>query len=164
VDEYLSIEGGGWVRWIGSPAEASGFGIPAIRVRFAEFNGRLVPVEVNVKNEPAGLSADVFRRVPLGRLERWVNRSDLAGLVTGDAPTTEERRPVSPRIAVPQRQGRKAYPDVFYRRVAAAVSYGHSTRVIAERSGVPESTVNRWIKGARERGFLAPSRHEEGRR
>lgn len=163
-NEYLSVGEGGWVRWL-----RTGYGVSNVRLRFEPDAGeRLVAREIRIEYED-GLMAEMLREVPLARLERWVNRADVAALVferlpgaTTAAPIEEPWRRTGPRIAVPQRRGRASYPDSFYKRVAEVVSAGNSARAIAEASGVPSTTVNRWIKGARERGFLARSRSAEG--
>jgi hypothetical protein len=54
------------------------------------------------------------------------------------------------------------YPDSFYRKVAAAYTrLAHEGRgpaqVLADVNDVPETTIVRWIREARRRGFLAPS-------
>lgn len=54
------------------------------------------------------------------------------------------------------------YPDAFYRDVAKAWRLCVSLRVrpgpaLAEANDVPVSTVQRWIKGARQRGALCAS-------
>lgn len=58
----------------------------------------------------------------------------------------------------------RPYPDAFYRQVAAA--YGrlagqvhNPTATIAERSGVPLSAAQRWVRVAREKQFLPPPQH-----
>jgi hypothetical protein len=155
--EHLAIEKDGWVRWM-----RSGYGILNVRIRFKpDPGGRLVAREVRTVFED-GLQAAMLR-VPLARLERWVNRPDVADLVLEANEGAEARRQrIGPRIAVPTRKGRKPYPDSFYRRLAVIVAAGHSARAIAEASGVPTTTVTRWIKGSRQRGFLKPSRSPAG--
>lgn len=151
VDEALAIEGGGWVRWI-----RSGYGLADVRIRFVETpGGRSVPIEVRVADAD-GVRPDQLRDIPLARLERWVNSPEF-GQAAGKGEELPRPR-VSARIPVPPRHGRDAYPDSFYRRVADVASAGWSAREIAERSGVPASTVTRWIKGCRERGYLPPAR------
>ena len=54
-------------------------------------------------------------------------------------------------------------PDEFYRQVAAVYgslsgASGSPAVKIAERKGLPVSTVHRWVKEARRRGFLPPGR------
>jgi hypothetical protein len=157
-DEYLSIEEGGWVRWI-----RTGYGLPtAVRIRYSpDERGRLVAREVQIVDED-GIRTEWLREVPLGRLETWANRADVAELVLQGAGVDATRPRTGPRVPIPARKGRASYPDGFYQRVADAVTAGHPARAIADASGVPLSTVNRWIKGARERGFLAPSRRGGG--
>jgi hypothetical protein len=166
-DEYLSVEEGGWVRWLRTGRT---FG-ETVRIRFSQdASGRLVAREIRIAEDEEdgdGLRAEMLR-VPLGRLERWVNRADVARLVdelmrgSGSEPVKSPRPRTGPRVDPPDRKGRSSYSDGFYRRVAEAVAAGHSARAIADASGVPPTTVNRWIKGARERGFLARSRRAEG--
>lgn len=52
-------------------------------------------------------------------------------------------------------------PDAFYRDVARAYSSAaqesrRPAAVLAEEAGVPVTTVHRWIREARRRGFLGP--------
>lgn len=54
-------------------------------------------------------------------------------------------------------------PDGFYRRVAdryaeLVITTNAPARDIAAESGVPVTTVHRWIREARRRGHLAPAR------
>ena len=63
-------------------------------------------------------------------------------------------------IEVPDERRR---PDEFYRHVAEvfslAASMGPRPAVrIADASGVPVSTVHRWVKEARRRGLMSPAR------
>lgn len=67
----LSIGNGGWVRY--EDAELD----PSVFVRFADRDGRLVPIDMFL---PAmdGLDAGLLRKVPLGVLQAWVNEPDIA--------------------------------------------------------------------------------------
>ncbi len=54
-------------------------------------------------------------------------------------------------------------PDGFSRRVAeaygeAVATTAHPAKRLAEEAGVPVTTVHRWIREARQRGFLPPAR------
>jgi hypothetical protein len=156
--EHLAIETAGWVRWLRS----GGYGISDVRIRFEpDERGRLVAREIRIADED-GLRAEQLREVPLARLERWVNGAEVTAAIRGEQAGKVPRQRIGAKVVVPTRRGRAPYPDPFYRRVGDVVVAGHSARAIAEASKVPVSTVNRWIKGARERGFLEPSRRGEG--
>jgi hypothetical protein len=146
------------VRWL-----PTGYSPGKVRVRFTPTpGGRLVATEVHVADDEP-LSVEALRMIPLPRLERWVNRPDVRQIIESAGEAEDIRRPhASARITPPARKGRQPYPESFYRRVAEVVSVGWSAPAIAEDSGVPTSTVNRWIKGARERGMLPPSRSRKG--
>jgi hypothetical protein len=101
------------------------------------------------------LNSGVDPPVPL-----WRSPGPLDDVET--AATIGRRR--SARLTVPE-GSRK--PDAFYRRVATTYSAlaAHSTRPaaeLAEANNIPASTAHRWIKRARELGFLAPG--HKGRR
>jgi transposase-like protein len=90
--------------------------------------------------------------------------------------TVGELRKEAARVAEEQRELRRrgvvrrqltrpdpADPEEFYRLVATA--YGEyaaesnaPAKGIAEEAGVPVTTVHRWIREARRRGFLPPAR------
>lgn len=147
-----------------------------------EHDGRLSIVELLV---PRGgpVTTDQLRQVPLGRIDAWANGpmnretilaslslepvslEDAASLVAeSDAAAidraTNRRRKRSLRIQKPE--GAK-YPDSFYQRVAElyldlAASGGRPAAAIAEANAVPTTTVHRWIRQARDRGFLHKGR------
>ena len=64
-------------------------------------------------------------------------------------------------VDVPERRG--DYGDDFYKRAAdryalAAIHFAAPAPKLAEANDVPLSTVHRWVKEARRRGFLGASR------
>lgn len=72
-----------------------------------------------------------------------------------------QEEPIDLHLEVPG--DRRGYGDDFYRRVAAV--YGAASQrsrgpaqMIADANGVPVSTVHRWVKEARRRGFLGAGR------
>ena len=64
------------------------------------------------------------------------------------------------RHLVPKQPGESA--DDFYRRVAAFYRAalerdGKPTAAIVATAGVPKTTAARWVREARQRGFLPPT-------
>lgn len=132
----------------------------------ADDRGRLIPVKVTVAAD-GGVRADVLRTVPLQAIEAAANSG--IGEILLAANTAEQssepvpvwsRRPAL-NLRAPAGRGRKS--DEFYKRVAAAYSWLSANQsrpgpanVLAKRNDVPISTVHRWVKTARARGFLAP--------
>jgi hypothetical protein len=99
--------------------------------------------------DPEGAAA-LHQAVELAEREQQIGR---------DAAYREWRQQHYARLPVPEGTSRK--PDEFYRRVAEVYSTvaGWTSRPgpeIAEANGVPVTTVHRWVKRARELGFLAP--------
>lgn len=70
--ERLTEGFGGWVRWQGTD-----FPHPVF-IRLTEESGRLVVAELYISGDGARLDARTFRRLPLGRIETWVNQPDVA--------------------------------------------------------------------------------------
>ncbi|MFI0354485.1 hypothetical protein [Actinomadura sp. 9N407] len=134
----------------------------------------------------AEVSAEALRAVSVSRLEAAINAptSQEKGALDAWAqggkghqadddltlPALRERA-----VKVAERQQRRARklgrptgenPDQFYREVAFAYSeLARTTRApaktLAEESEVPTTTVHRWVREARQRGFLPPG--EKGR-
>lgn len=76
-----------------------------------------------------------------------------------------ERRPRTPEIGLPPPLGRPDTADLdgFYRQVAehyraAVILSVRPAAQMAERAQVPVTTVHRWIREARRRGYLPPGR------
>ena len=110
-------------------------------------------------------TAEKLRDVPLARIEAAVNANPSLH---------EELEKAIPEAAVSWRRGRAAQrlklerpssrrlDDSFFQQVAdayqAAVANGlPPAKTLAAESDTPAGTVNRWIAGARARGFLPPS-------
>lgn len=158
-------------------------------VRFAvSSSGRLVVAELRVV-APDGVSAEMLRRVPLGRIEAMVNSPELADAIRGDVEAASEtEREIGPgagelkdheemevhvrrrtrrdlKLRIPSERRR---PDEFYRQVAVAYATAAQTtrgaaQAVAAANDVPVSTVHRWMKEARRRGVAGAARGSEQR-
>jgi hypothetical protein len=156
--------GGGWLL-------ASNQQTDRVAVRFAKNEaGRWEPVELRM---------DADRRVPLASMESAANgiaREHLEERLHWDEPPQQWRppslqpgqlwNPKAPRLRAKVLPGARK-SDVFYQRVAALYSQRatQSSRPaveMANANGVPVTTVHRWVKEARRRGFLPPG--QRGRR
>lgn len=144
-------------------------------VPFFDDRGAVTVSEVRV-SAPGGVTTAELRRVRLGELVALV-AEDLdpyrdAG--SAQAATKQLRQALrrrarervlerlEPKLDLPRRTG-GAYPDAFYAQVArvwrTCTAMGVSpARTLADANGVPESTVNAWFKGARNRGLLPYTR------
>jgi hypothetical protein len=139
-------------RVITMSVESESGGLLHVTAEFAAFaGGRFGPVRVVIEND-AGVTAGDLRRVPLATLDRTANnlREILDGL---------DELPLPRRTA----GARPEDPDAFYKRVALryarVVEDTHAPApVLAEEAGVPVTTVHRWIREARRRGYLPPAR------
>jgi hypothetical protein len=128
--------------------------IPVGRIEAAA-NAQLVIVDDAVV--PAPLAQRPTRPDPWTPDGGW-ETSDPARAVPRPSPAAP-----SPPGGLSSPGGRRGRPDGFYRDVAHAYLdlAQASTRpvaVLAERHGVPATTVHRWVKEARRRGFLPPGR------
>jgi hypothetical protein len=118
-------------------------------------------------------AARSFTRRYLGA-KHWLadmQRAQVPGTGTRQAPLHElgEVEPVEPpdlgaTLDVP---AAKPYPDRFYQEVAEtfrrlAPWHRSPATVIAEDNAVPPSTSHRWVKIARQKGFLEPGRRGKG--
>lgn len=153
--------------------------VPAICLRFGDDDGRLRVVEMHwAPGTP--VSPDMLRRVQLGKIETWVNRHENARELRERLARREPnlRRLASsldeeggklasmPRYRIahlPVPEGRGRYPDSFYQRVGELYSYleateGGAASSLADANDVPVTTIHRWVKEARRRGFLPPGR------
>jgi len=98
-----------------------------------------------------GLKPPASRQVPT-----WVYRRLTELDARSEAPTRPRLK-----LRIPPRPGKRA--DEFYRRVAEAYGWlatrsRRPAAELAELNDVPITTVHRWIKEARHRGFLGPGR------
>jgi hypothetical protein len=139
-----------------------------VHVRFRENDrGRLEPVELRLETERP-IDSTVLRQLPLTMLE---------GLANSGAADSQPAPEPQPLAGVPLARGARgaallkvppgAKPDWFYERLAVAyrnlaVRSNRPAVLLAERNGVPVTTVHRWVKEARRRGFLPPG--QKGRR
>lgn len=94
----------------------------------------------------------------------------MARGVGKDVPMSElrERVPTAPpkkraRRRKPLRRPDGTDPQAFSQQVAeayneAVLSTSKPAKVLAEEAGVPVGTVHRWIREARQRGYLPPAR------
>jgi hypothetical protein len=130
--------------------------------------GRMEPVELRLEADRP-IDSTMLRQLPLTVLEGHANRqpSDVRD------PTPDPQPPAGARLS-PGRSGAAllkvppgAKPDWFYERLAVAYSNlalrsNRPAVLLAERNQVPVTTVHRWVKEARRRGFLPPG--QKGRR
>jgi len=154
--EYVPGEDELWDRLGGDDWGAIDGVVEGVRVYATwgeDSNTRLVVTGLMVSGSPKRpVTADVLRAIPIGRLEASANEARLAS-----ASRALER----PEVKLSRPDGRN--PDAFYEAVAAhyrwhaAVSPKPAARM-AEASNVPVSTVHRWIREARLRGFLPPGK------
>jgi hypothetical protein len=177
----LSAANGGWVR--ATIDDEPPF---YVRVRPNE-RGRLEVIELRL--EPGGpIDSNTLRRVQLARVEAQVNAAGfrehiIAGL---DLPATMDfdRKYATAGAHLDQRvtttaTGHKKVtrlqvpttnpkPARFYKQIASLytrLSADANSRPavdLAEAAGVPVTTVHRWVREARRRGFLPPG--QRGRR
>jgi hypothetical protein len=124
---------------------------PTVKVQVATTDaGRVRICALQVEGE---VSADVLRKIPVGRIEAAANAElhpDADGAPHLGAVVPDELR--SPT---------GGYPDAFYDFVATAYRHlaGTSSRPVgelADANDVPVTTAQRWVKEARRRGLLAP--------
>ena len=140
-----------------------------VNVRFrVNDRGRLEPVELRLETERP-IDSTMLRQLPLAMMELAAN----SGQVQRVEAASEPHPPAGPLLA-PHRRGSAllkvppgAKPDWFYERLAVAYSNlalrsNRPAVLLAERNGVPVTTVHRWVKEARRRGFLPPG--QKGRR
>jgi hypothetical protein len=81
VEDRLSVGKRGWVRYQARSIEPT-----AVFVRFADEEGRLVVRELYVSAEGGPMDPEQVRRLPLGRIEAWVNEPDTAEVVRRHMP------------------------------------------------------------------------------
>lgn len=120
------------------------------------------------------ITARDLRDVPLGRIEVWVNELAHQGLVDVIKPKLSDAVQFDdPATGTPTwvdklpPAGKRDKGDEFYRRVGevygkAAVASTRPAADLATVWEVPVTTIHRWIREARRRGFLPPA--EPGRR
>ncbi len=163
-------DGEGWVLYDSSKLPVS------ISVRFVEISQRLVPVEVRISRDE-GINVGLLRKIPLGRLEALANSSGIADTIRqalavdhatraraedGSRSSGSARAWIWPKDARVDVPTGRPYPDSFYQAVATAydglLECGRPPApTIAEANKVPVTTVHRWVRETRKRGFLPPA-------
>jgi hypothetical protein len=166
----LDFEGDGWVGYT-HPGKRYG---TRIHVSFKPGPGRWIVDGVQFAD--FRVTARDLRDLPLGKIEAWINQLAQQGLVdpaavpaklsdtvafaiTGGTATWVPKPPPAP--------AKGAKPDEFYRRIGEI--YGKAALVsprpaadLAEAWEVPLTSVHRWVRVARGRGYLPPT--EKGRK
>lgn len=179
MPESLMVGAGGWVKFWSDALPADVY----VRYHQNDGAGRLVAVDLYVAAhtpDASVLNSDLLRRIPFGRIDQLVQlpeqseplRSEIKSRgprlyeeVVAHFPGRKTKRAVQKasaghtleRLKVPS--GRP-FGDDFYRAVAdqyrTALRFSSApANVIAERNRVEVSQVHRWIKVARQKGFLA---------
>jgi hypothetical protein len=155
-----------------------------------EREGRAVIEQLVIESElesQRGIRLDLLRALSLSRLSarviaqlraepEWIELLERAGLAVVSEADRRRAKEAAARAAKQplRRRGRAGYPDEHYRRIALRYielvqehgSKGVLVRIAEEESRrrgyrVAHATVRDWVRGARERGFLAPG--ERGR-
>jgi hypothetical protein len=158
-----------------------------LQVRFADRAGRLEVVELHwLKASSEGaITGEDLRAVRLGQIEASANSPRIAEKIRESLGHDQELKWSQPAITAghlverlaklvadrPRKklrvpEGRGKYPDSFYDLVGSLYVLAASRSqppapFIAEMAEVPVSTVHRWIREARRRGFLAPSKRRK---
>lgn len=162
--EQYGVGDGGWVSCTSTDFPSR------IRVRFVDESGYLRPVELLVEEGGEKLTATLMRRLPIGQIEAFVNRSPdaaenlrsrlhkpgpvkfLAGTKPAEFGRRQKQRDLLIDVPVSRDRG-----DGFYRDVldvyGIALEMGHRApaRAVAEANKVPVTTVHRWVKEAKRR-------------
>jgi hypothetical protein len=101
----------------------------------------------------------------------WQAPAALKDLVGWPPPDEGRNEPRQRRVAIklPLKVDERSRPDEWYQKLASAYAYLSTfsrspAQDIAKANDVPVTTVNRWVKEARRRGLLAPSRRSTGGR
>ena len=158
-----------WVRWTD----------PDCLVRFTDRDGRWVLTGLRVESTER-VDTTLLRSIPIGRIEDQYNAGATGNIKAtgfgnikatglGNIKATvygsgdggvRGSMPKLGRIEVPPT---RPYPETFYGQVAEVyrelLAMGYQpTATIATASNVPTTTVTRWIREARQRGYLPPGR------
>lgn len=160
-------------------------GLDGLHVRVARAeDGRLLITDLYVHG--AEITAEAVRGISISRLEAALNDPAISGTLEGvglrswaqggkghwpddeltlpalrQRASTVESRQQRRLVKLSRPTGRDS--DSFYRDVASAYAeLARATRapakVLAEEAEVPITTVHRWVREARRRGFLPPGR------
>lgn len=106
-----------------------------------------------------GVSSGMLRAVPITALEALLNHSSYRGALTEEPRLFNLR----PRRAVLTAPSKRPYSDAFFKKVADVylrhLQDGEKPApAMAAAAGVPVTTIHGWVKEARRRGHLAPTR------
>lgn len=182
--EYVAVGSGGWLFWF-LPDEPADIRVQVKDVKGRLQVTALFVEGFSTEAEQHVLKAKDLRALPIGRLEDFLNDAVVAKAIREDIDgrgygadfhpgrlATEEAREVAdsfelripPRVSL-RLDGAKdsRHTEDFYRQVAAVwIVAGTTSRApatdIARANKVNETAVHRWVREARRRGFLAPSR------
>ncbi len=167
---------GGWVRF-----EVENLPGPLLLRFRPDDEGRLRVAELYLPSDGEPIEARHLRALPLHKPEAIANSrvfrkaveaeldepvGDLRELLAGWCAWDDKPRPrrCARRVKLPPlpRPEGFRYDDDFYELVAdhyvARVQAGtRPARGMADEAGVPVTTVHRWVREARRRGFLAPT-------
>lgn len=167
----------GWVHVRDDPA-----GVDALYLRF-DAQGRIV--EMYIDGEGNEITPAQVRRLHLLRYRaKALSRPDLLNMMLqGPDPEIrtrleegfpDSRGRLTPELHEPdpitelRPPGPDGLTDAFFRELASAytsaVARGERpNKTLAEQTGYPKRTVERWVYLARKRGFLTPTRPGEAR-
>lgn len=124
-------------------------GFAGIEVQLApDANGR--KVITGLKVEASAITAELLRRIPVGRIEQAANHR---AAVDTDLP--------------PLRREDATSPEDFSKLVAAhfkvwAQTHSNPVSHMARVAGVKPPTVHTWVREARLRGLLPPAKRRKG--
>lgn len=179
-DEVPRISRDGWIS-LPVPGGAGG-----VHARVRNRDGRTVITELYMHGDE--ITSTTVRAIPIGRIEAMANtpgatvrsregdhtvKGPLVALaaagLSGDVPMSElrERVPDTPEAHRSEREPLTrpdgSNPEEFSKRVArayseAVVMTSKPAKLLADEANVPVGTVHRWIREARQRGFLPPAR------
>ncbi len=163
---------GGWVRYEED-------GVPG--AVYARLNDQGDVVELHIDRGGSAITGSDLRRLRLDKLRSLASaRPDLAVAMGWGRPdaaqyvpdpvTVLDRAFPAPRVPTPDTAARLSpdapsggLTDDFLRQVAAAYRAAvardeRPNKALAEQSGYPQRSVERWVYLARKRGHLAPTR------
>jgi hypothetical protein len=149
-------------------------------VRLVDHGGRLEVTELFIAQDH--VTGSTLREVPLGRIEAIANNpkikpallehivreadqvaeemyAQFADLVPEGWQSFRPARRPRLRLRIPTSRRK---PNEFYMQVADAFGWlsqssARPAQDLAETNNVPVSTVHRWVKEARRRGYLGPA-------
>ena len=170
--ELYGVGTGGWVRYEDDELNRPVF----VRYAIDPDRDRLIAVDVVLTSGDGAVDTDALRRVPLGRIDAFANSPTTAKKLRAGRIAFDDgakfRADLEKRVPRPKNGPRqpevdaklpptpaKPYGDDFYRAVATVYSEVAKVRsdpgaAIADANGENVTTIHRWVKVARQRGFL----------